>query len=226
MEGFLSNITLKVNENIYIKDPDSSELGHKIVQGSISLINDIGFEQFNFKKLSKLITTTEASIYRYFENKHKLLIYLTEWYWNWLDSKLVFSVANITDPRIKLEKAIKVLVSKVELDGNFSHINEVKLHNIIVAESIKVYFTKSVDKENQEGAFSSYKQLILHLAELIVEANSNYAYPNMLASSIVEGVYHQRFLAAHFPVLTHVRKEKDTVFEFYKSLVVKAIFDK
>ena len=37
-------------------------------------------EEFTFRKLAQKINTTEASVYRYFENKHRLLIYILAWY--------------------------------------------------------------------------------------------------------------------------------------------------
>jgi AcrR family transcriptional regulator len=43
------------------------------VKNGLILINKIGFEEFTFKKLSIEISTTEASIYRYFENKHQII---------------------------------------------------------------------------------------------------------------------------------------------------------
>ena len=89
MHNLLSNIKISVPENIYIKDPESSELGKRIVKHSILLINDIGFDAFTFKKLGKLIGSNESSIYRYFENKHKLLLYLSSWYWAWIEYQLV-----------------------------------------------------------------------------------------------------------------------------------------
>ena len=81
MDRLLSNIKIQVNEKVYLKDPDSSELGKKIIRGSIDLIDEIGFEQFTFKKLAIKINSTEASVYRYFDSKHTLLVYITLWYW-------------------------------------------------------------------------------------------------------------------------------------------------
>ena len=77
MDSLLSNFKIAVPEKIYVKDPESSDLGKRIVEHSILLINDIGFDSFTFKKLGKIIGSNESSIYRYFENKHKLLIYLS-----------------------------------------------------------------------------------------------------------------------------------------------------
>jgi len=50
--------------------------GEKIILHSIQLIHKNGFEAFTFKKLAIDSGTTEAGIYRYFENKHRLLIIL------------------------------------------------------------------------------------------------------------------------------------------------------
>jgi AcrR family transcriptional regulator len=81
MKILLPDVSIKVNENVYLKNPENSDLGRKILSSSIDLIDDIGFEKFTFGKLAKLIKTSEASIYRYFDSKHKLLLYFASWYW-------------------------------------------------------------------------------------------------------------------------------------------------
>ena len=74
METILSNIRLQVNESLHIKDPESSELGISIIQSGIELINELGFEDFTFRKLGQKIGSNEASVYRYFESKNKFLM--------------------------------------------------------------------------------------------------------------------------------------------------------
>lgn len=113
MEIILSNIKMQVNEKIYVKDPETSALGKKIIEQSILLIDDIGFDNFTFKKLGEKIGSNESSIYRYFENKHKLLVYLSSWYWSWMEYKLVFTTTNIPDKKEKLDKAITILTEKI-----------------------------------------------------------------------------------------------------------------
>ena len=44
-------LSFKVNEKIYLRDPETSEIGKQIVKKAIDLIFEIGFEQFTFKKL-------------------------------------------------------------------------------------------------------------------------------------------------------------------------------
>ena len=51
MDKLLSNIRIEVPQGIYIKDPQTSALGQKIITGSIDLIDKIGFEAFTFKKV-------------------------------------------------------------------------------------------------------------------------------------------------------------------------------
>lgn len=199
-------IQLKVNERVYLKDPESTELGKKIIQESIHLINEIGFECFTFKKLAKSISSTEASVYRYFENKHKLLIYLVSWYWNWMEYKLIFAITNIASPEERLKIAIGKLCQPVAFDDTWMHIDEVALHNIVVAESAKAYLTKEVDTDNKEGFFADYKRLCTIVSNIILEINPNYEYPTALTSTLIETVHEQKYFARHLPTLTELSK--------------------
>ena len=70
MDAILSNISIAINEKLYVKNPETSNLGKKIIENSILLIDEIGFENFTFKKLGDRIGSNESSIYRYFESKH------------------------------------------------------------------------------------------------------------------------------------------------------------
>ena len=65
-------IQITLNERLYLRDPQATDLGKKIIKHSILLIDEIGFEAFTFKKLASRMSSTEASVYRYFENKHML----------------------------------------------------------------------------------------------------------------------------------------------------------
>ena len=197
-------IQLKVNEQVYLKDPESTDLGKRIIQESISLISQIGFEAFTFKKLAANISSTEASVYRYFENKHKLLIYLVSWYWNWMEYKLIFSVTNIPSAEERLRIAIRTLSQQVHFDENWMHIDEVALYNIVIAESAKAYLTKAVDVNNKEGFFASYKRLCLKVADIISEVNPDYEYPIALTSTLIETVHEQKYFAKHIPSITEL----------------------
>ncbi|TMM59362.1 TetR/AcrR family transcriptional regulator [Maribacter algarum] len=209
MERLLQSVKIGINEKIYLKDPESSDLGKRIVEQSILMIDEIGFESFTFKKLGLKIGSNESSIYRYFENKHKLLLYLASWYWGWLEYQLVFSTNSITDPFKKLEKAIEIVTKSTVEDSAFSHINEVLLNKIVINEYSKSYLTKEVDTENKEGYFVIYKRLVSRISEMVNAVNKDYAYPSSLASTILEGSLHQHFLKDHFSSLTDCHKNDD-----------------
>ena len=123
MDVLMQSLKIGVNEKLYIKDPESSTLGKNIIEHSILLIDELGFDSFTFKKLGVKINSNESSIYRYFENKHKLLLYLATWYWGWVEYRMVFSTNGIDDPIKKLEKAVEVLTQNVEEDSTISHVN-------------------------------------------------------------------------------------------------------
>jgi len=214
---------IKVSPELYLKNPDSSELGRRIVSESIVLINELGFEAFTFKKLGEKIKSPESSIYRYFENKHTLLIYLTSWYWNWIDYHLVFATVNIDSPVERLEKTIKLLTDSVKEDNSFSYINEVLLNEIIITESVKTYHTKDVDDENKKGYFKAYKQVVQRVSDIVLEVNPAFQFPHMLISTVIEGVQQQRYFSEHLPSLTDVKQGNDNISEFYKQLVFKTI---
>ena len=202
MINLLSNLKIAVPDKIYIKDPESSDLGKRIIEHSILLIDEIGFDSFTFKKLGVKIGSNESSIYRYFESKHKLLLYLTSWYWAWIEYQLVFATFNMPDKNQQLNKAIEVVTKTIKEDVAFTHINEVALNRIIINEYSKSYLTKEVDSENKEGYFVVYKRLIQRLSDMISNINSEYKFSSSLASTIVEGALHQHFLKAHFSSIT------------------------
>ncbi|WP_405605108.1 TetR/AcrR family transcriptional regulator [Polaribacter sp. Asnod1-A03] len=210
MQGLLSVLKISVPDSIWIKDPETSELGKKIVQNSILMIHEIGFESFNFKKLGNKIGSNESSIYRYFESKHKLLLYLTSWYWAWLEYQLVLETFSISDNLEKLEKAVTVVTRTVKVDNNFSHINENLLYKIIVSENYKSFFTKELDQEKKEVYFEVFKRLVTRLQQMILAVKPDFKYSLSLANTVLEGGLHQHFLKEYFPSITNCQKGKTT----------------
>jgi len=222
MKTILSNLKIQVNDKIYVKDPETSALGKKIVEQSILLIDEIGFDNFTFKKLGEKIGSNESSIYRYFENKHKLLVYLSSWYWSWMEYKLVFATTNILDPKEKLKKAITIVTEKIVDDSNTEHINQSVLNKIIIAEFTKTLQTKEVDQENIVGFFLIYKRVINRVVGIVNEVNPEYPFAKSLVSTIVEGSLHQHFLTEHLKTITDCNESVNTT-QFYLSLVEKVL---
>ncbi len=197
-------IKITLNDGLYIRDPQETTLGQKIIKHSILLMDEIGFEAFNFKKLAARMESTEASIYRYFVNKHLLLIYLVSWYWEWVSYLIDFNVMNINDPKRRLKIIISTLVSASRDNPAIEYVNESILHRIIIAEGTKAYHTKAVDEENREGFFYNYKQLTEKVAKVIRELNPDFPYPSSLATSLFEMANNHIYFAQHLPRLTEV----------------------
>jgi len=222
MEMLLKSLKITINDQIFLKNPESSDLGKRIVEESIKMIDAMGFESFTFKKLGVEIGSNESSIYRYFENKHKLLLYLTSWYWGWLEYHLVFTTNSILDPKEKLGKAIEILTRATMADSDFSHIDEVMLNRIVINENSKAYLTKEVDLENRDGYFMIYKRLVTRMAAMIRAFRPDYPYALSLASTVVEGSLHQHFLKEHFKNITDCDKTVSPT-EFFKHLVFNTL---
>lgn len=211
---------------LYIKDPLETQLGKRIISNSILLIEEIGFESFTFRKLAKKMDSNETSLYRYFENKHLLLLYLVVWYWNWVSYLIDYNTNNIEDPIRRLNIIIENFVHASKENPTVDFVNEKILHRIIISESSKAYHTKSVDTENQEGFFLSYKNLIKRLSDVILEIDNSFPYPHSFASNLFEMANNQIYFAEHLPRLTDVTvnngnfKEVEQMLKFYASKVL------
>lgn len=227
MQGQSIKIIINIDERLYLKDPYSSKSGRKIVEYSILLINELGFEAFTFKKLAEKINISEPTVYRYFKNKHKLLLYLLSWYWIWTDYKISLAFQNTSSAEERLKIAIRKLSEPIEKDDSFKFIDETALYNIVIAESSKVYLTRNVDQENKAGLFLSYKKLCERISAIIREINPDYRFPTALVSTAIESSHSQKFFAEHLPYLTEVTKGKlNGTTEFLTELILNTIYNK
>jgi hypothetical protein len=218
-------LSFKVNEHIYLRDPESSELGKQIVKNAIDLIYELGFEHFTFKKLAAKMSTTEASIYRYFENKHRLLLYILNWYWSYMEFLVDFTIQNIQDPKEKLTKIITLFTKSLpesvgQLDYNKSFLNQ-----IVLSESSKVYLIKEVKEINSFQVFKPYKDLCNKISEVMLSLNPSYIYSRSLSSTLIETAHSQQYFSKNLPRLTDVsnEKEEEFVFNFLNQLVFSAL---
>ncbi len=226
--GVRATVKINVNDKIYLRDPEQTQLGKKIISKSIELIDELGFEDFTFKKLATQISSTEASIYRYFENKHNLLVYLLVWYWSWLEYQIDYQTNNIEDTEKQLKITIRVIAESLSSnsESHFPHINEAALHRIVVSESSKTYYTKSVDDENKFGFFHSYKSLCRKVADMIKAYNSDYPYPHALTSTVLESAHQQIFFSQHLPSLTELNctdSQTSEIIHYLEQLIFKQI---
>ena len=223
MQNLIEQMQIKVNEKTYLKDPTSSDLGKNILSKSVLLIDEIGLEAFTFRKLAKEMETTESSIYRYFESKHKLLIYLTSWYWCWIEYQLLFATTNITSPIERLNQAIGVVAKDISGKEWNTFIDLEVLNRIVISESSKTFFIKNVDEANKIGFYSGYKRLVKQIAEIVLEINPDFNYAHTLISTIVEGIHYQKYFAEHLPSLTDIKSDSQELATFYSEMALAII---
>lgn len=224
LQAIMTSLSFKLNEKLFVRDPQHTELGQKIIGQSIALIDTLGFEQFTFKKLAEAIGSTEASIYRYFENKHRLLLYLTAWYWSWIEYRIDLLTHPGQKPEEKIKCSLKVLSEAKQVDPAFEFVNEAALYRIVLIEQDKTYLTKWVDDDNSEGLFLAYKSICKKIAEFIREVNAKYPYPHSLVSTVMLAANQQVFYAQHLPTLTNLKDDvHETLQVFLEHLVFSAI---
>ena len=223
MDQLLSTFKITIPEGVFIKDPETSVLGKNIITQGMELIHEMGFDGFTFKKLGTHIGSNESSIYRYFENKHKFLLYLSSWYWAWVEYNLVMETHSITDPKEKIIQAVTMLTRKVDNDSSNTPINLVLIHKIMISEFSKSFLTKSVDQENEQGLFVAYKRVHSRLQGFIKVANPSYNFSASLANTILAGVLQQYYYKDHFPSLTDCSDINEPC-NYYINLIYKTLY--
>ena len=191
-----------LNEHLYLRDPQGTDLGRRLLAESVRLLDEIGFEAFNFKKLAAAMGSTEASLYRYFENKHRLLTYLVSWHWAWLRFRVRFALQNVPDPRQRLGLALGAVCAASIDDPATPDLDEAALYRVAMAEASKAYLTKDVDADNRAGLFREYKRLVADLVAVMQAVNPAYGHSHALVSTLLEAARNQLFYAQHLPSLT------------------------
>ncbi len=203
-------LQIRMNPALFVRDPELSELGKNIVGTGIRMIHEMGFEDFTFKKLATQIGTTEASIYRYFENKHRLLTYITTWFWTWMEYQFVFHSNNVSDPKDKIDIVIKLLTFQMKDQFMLEHMDKNALHQIVIAEGDKSYLTKHVTEDNKAMLFKPYKDFCHRIAEVFLSYKAGFPFSHSLASTLIETSHRQMFFKDHLPRLTDFGGAKDT----------------
>ena len=219
----MNALNIKVSDKLYLKNPDETELGQRIVSKSILLMDELGYEDFTFKKVGHALASTEASVYRYFQNKHQLLAYMINWYWCWLEVRWSQDFILLNSPEEKIKRAIALLVLPMDQDERIPYIDEQILQRVVVSEYPKIYLTKSVDDENKEGYFLGYKRICETLSQLAVQINPTFQYPHSLFATVVEAAQSQQFFMEHLPRLTDAQDGRASIINFLTEMTLKTI---
>ncbi len=197
-------LSISINPNTYLRNPEETELGRKIICHGIELMSETGYQCFNFKNLAQAMKSTEASVYRYFENKHMLLMYLTSWYWDYLDLQIMLNTKNIDDPIRKLDIMVGTIVQGIDDEYSEEYMDLKKLHIIVMEQSTKITHTKKVSECEKAGLFSNYKTLSENISQIILECDPDFKYPSALSNNILKMTLDHKYYAEHICSLTEI----------------------
>jgi len=227
-----TSIRIQVNPALFLRDPEETELGRRLVAQSVLLIEELGFERFTFKKLAAAIDSTEASMYRYFQSKHQLLSYLLAWYWSRLEYLIHSRTRNIESPIEQLQVALDVLTqpalgtrTRPLEDAAHSYINERVLHHIVTLESTKMYIPKGLQRMQREALMEDYERLCHRLQEILRAIRPKYRFPKTLVTTIIHSIQRASLYAELFPGLTDLRSGETTgdLRHFIEELALSAL---
>lgn len=213
-------LSISVNPNTYLRNPEETELGRKIIKYGIDLMAEKGYQCFNFKSLAKEMQSTEASVYRYFENKYMLLMYLTSWYWKYLDMQIMLNTRNIEDPFRKLELLVKTVVEGINQHYELDFVDLEKLHSIIVEQSPKVTHSKKVEECEKAGMFANFKTLNDNISNIILECDPDFRYPAALATNVLKMSFDHKYYAQHICSITEISNCRETSLQQIEDMIM------
>lgn len=186
----------------------SSESGRRMLAVGASLIFEMGLENFTSKKLAQAAGVTEATVYKYFANKHRLLQYYFQLYWTWLEQQIKVFTAIESQVAQRLQKAVRVLCQMPEVAADPGVVSKEELRRLVVAEGTKAYLHVQVDADNAKKLFAPYKSVTAILAAMIKEVRPDLSYPFALATTLVEMSHSLEFYRLHLPALTDFPDDK------------------
>lgn len=219
-----SKYSFTLNSGLYIKDPNASDAGRKILSHGADLILELGFEHFTLKKLADAAGITEATVYHYFKNKHRLLQYYAQLYWTWLEQQIKVFTAIELDAERRLFLMVRIIANIPDVAADPGVVNKSALRKLIINEGLKAYYHSRVDEDNGQRLFAPLKQLNRRLAEAIHEVNPAIEQPSALAATIIEMAHALDYYRDHLPSLTdEATKSEGGIETFLKQLLKKAI---
>ncbi len=203
-----SKYSFTLSSDLYLKDPLSSNVGKQILSVGARLILDMGLEVFTTKKLAMAASTTEATVYKYFPNKHRLLQYYFQLYWTWLEQQIKVFTAIETDPTERLHKAVRVVAQIPAVAADPGLVSKEDLRLLVTVEGSKAYQHVQVDEDNAKKIFAPYKSVVGLLAEMILAVNPKHHFPYALATTVMEMAHSLEFYKEHLPSLTDFPDDK------------------
>jgi AcrR family transcriptional regulator len=185
---------------------------------------EIGFEAFTFRKLADKAGITEATVYKYFSNKHRLLQYYFDLYWVWMKELGNLEVSKHQDPEQKVQCLLDILCGIWPEKSISPSVEAVELRALLISEGLKSLLNKNVDDDNRLKLFAPYKEYCLFLSEELNSIRPNYHYPRSLATVVIEMSHSMEFYMEHLPSLTELSmaRERQQLSLFFYQLILSA----
>ncbi|MGE0568274.1 MAG: TetR/AcrR family transcriptional regulator [Bacteroidia bacterium] len=198
------NISHDINSNLFVKNPSDTELGRKIVGKGLQLVHKLGIENFNFKKLAENINTTEASVYRYFKDKHQFVLYLNAWYWRYILFLVEFELKSEQKPIDKLNTVLSILYNKQKFKFKSEILDILLLRELMLSESVRLIYTQNIESINKQNLLSDQIKYLEIVKDIIKNINPKIKFPLAIATTMVESIQIQHHLISHGLPLTDI----------------------
>lgn len=217
MDSLTKNVELSIPTCLYLKNPRESKTGGHIISEAAAMIATGGIEQLTFKKLALRCGCTEATVYRYFENKHSLLLYVLNIFWIWQEYRMVLATQNIEDPMERLDHAIAV-IARPEIPKDQGEFGE---HVLLTAihEGVKIHLSRELRKEIDNGSMSAYHRLVQRLGALIRNYLPDYLFSEALSVTLLDNALQQLFFMKHFSGMAGKIQSHNSLEKYLKSLI-------
>jgi len=205
----MAHYHLVPDPSLHLRDPAASAIGGRILSEGLSLMNELGLEVFTFKKLADRAECTEATIYKYFPNKHRLLQYYFQLYWMWLDTHCQQEGRALGDPWERLQGDIRSLCGSWAKDAMAAQLDPKVLRELVIVEGSKSFLHRNVDEDNERKVFQPYKDLCAHIAAEIKACDPKCKHSRTFATTLIEMAHSLEFAMQHLPALTELSAKGD-----------------
>jgi AcrR family transcriptional regulator len=209
------NISHDINPNLFVKNPTDTDLGRKIVGNGLRLLHKTGIEQFNFKKLAVAAKTTEASVYRYFKDKHQFILYFNAWYWRYILFLVEIEIKTEQKPKDQLNSMLSFLYNKQKFKFKSEILDIYLLRELMLSESVRLIYTQNIENITKLNLLSDQIKFLEMIKNIIKEINPKIKYPLALASTIVEGIQMQNHFISHSLPLTDMQTSDSKSYSTY-----------
>lgn len=186
--------SLQVSENFYLRNPNTTALGKKMIARAIQIIDEVGYSQFTFKILALSINSVEASIYRYFENKEHMLFYMVATYWTATNFRVKFYTQMLRSHEERVYTTIDVLtgIQSAAVPGldfdQYEALQRIARKNYFYA--LTILRNKDNGKELEDELFRVSKEIQDHLSTSIRKLAPSFQHSDLMADTIIKkGLY-------------------------------------